>query len=297
MSTSMAERGTQVGVERRESGMSRSATTVEPPGDGARRDSAEAPRLPRIRLCGVPLDVTSMRQAIACIVDRFERGFATSISVLNVAKLVNMRSDALLRESVLAGDLILADGAPLVWLSRVKGTPLPERVAGIDLMRELLRVADERSLRVYFLGATASVVQQTVIASRAEFPRLIVAGARDGYFSETEEAAVAEEIRNSRPDILLVAMSSPKKEVFLKRWAATMAVPICHGVGGSFDVVAGVTCRAPLWMQRVGLEWFFRVLQEPRRMWKRYLITNTKFIVLALRDLLFPAQASEPLGR
>lgn len=297
MSSSVTKRDLRTSAELREPGIAGAVATAAPIGGGTQRASADALRLPRIRLCGVPLDVASMRQTIACIVDRFERGFATSISVLNVAKLVNMRSDALLRESVLAGDLILADGAPLVWLSRIKGTPLPERVAGIDLMRELLRVADERRLRVYFLGATASVVQQTVIASCAEFPRLIVAGARDGYFSETDEAAVAEEICNSRPDILLVAMSSPKKEVFLKRWAATMAVPICHGVGGSFDVVAGVTRRAPLWMQRVGLEWFFRVLQEPRRMWKRYLITNTKFIVLALRDLLLPAQASEPFSR
>ena len=227
-----------------------------------------------------------MRQTIARVADRFDRGLATSISVMNVAKLVNMRSDALLREGVLTGDLILADGAPLVWLSRLKSTPLPERVAGIDLMRELLQFADDRRARVYFLGATAPVVEQVIAATRADFPRLIVAGSRDGYFSEGEQAEVAAGIRDSRPDILLVAMSSPKKEIFLKRWAVTMAVPICHGVGGSFDVVAGVTRRAPLWMQRTGLEWFFRVLQEPRRMWKRYLVTNTKFLVLAVRDLL-----------
>ncbi len=254
---------------------------------GAARELAgEAHRPPRVLLCGFPLDPLSMQQTIARVADRFDRGVATSISVMNVAKLVNMRSDALLRESVLTGDPILADGAPLVWLSRLKRTPLPERVAGIDLMRELLRFADERRARVYFLGATASVVQQVIAATRADFPRLIVAGSRDGYFSNDEQPKVAAEIRASRPDILLVAMSSPKKEIFLKQWATTMAVPICHGVGGSFDVVAGVTRRAPLWMQRIGLEWFFRVLQEPRRMWKRYLVTNTRFLVLAARDLL-----------
>lgn len=239
-----------------------------------------------VRVCGVPLHALTMEQVIDCIEDRMDCGLTTSISVVNVAKLVNMRSDRPLRDSVLGGDLILADGAPLVWLSRLKRTPLPERVAGIDLMRELLRFAHRRRARVYFLGATRAVVDRVVAETRAGFPGVVIAGWRDGYFSESQEAAVVGAIRDCRPDILFVAMSSPKKETFLKRWGDAMAVPICHGVGGSFDVVAGVTRRAPLWMQRTGLEWFYRVCQEPRRMWRRYLTTNTKFLFLAVGDLL-----------
>ncbi len=108
----------------------------------------------------------------------------------------------------------------------------------------------------------------------------MVAGFRDGYFGDSEQQEVARAVRDAQPDILLVAMSSPKKELFMKRWGRYMAVPVCHGVGGSFDVMAGVTRRAPGWMQRCGLEWFYRLLQEPRRMWKRYLGTNVRFLCL-----------------
>jgi N-acetylglucosaminyldiphosphoundecaprenol N-acetyl-beta-D-mannosaminyltransferase len=209
-----------------------------------------------------------------------------AISVVNVAKVVNMRRDSILRESVNSGDLVLADGMPLVWLSRLKGQPLPQRVAGIDLMYELFQLADQKALRVYLLGAKADVLQRVVAIARQRYPGLIIAGACDGYFTDAEAETVARGVRVARPDILLVAMSSPKKELFMRRWAGYMAVPVVHGVGGSFDVMAGLTRRAPRWMQSSGLEWLYRVIQEPRRMWKRYLVTNARFVGLAARELL-----------
>lgn len=208
-----------------------------------------------------------------------------AISVVNVAKLVNMRHDPLLRESVESGDLVLADGMPLVWLSRLTRQPLPERVAGIDLMYQLFSLANRLGLRVFLLGAKAGVLHCVMEKSREQYPKMVIAGYQDGYFTEDSEERVAIAVRDARADILLVAMSSPKKELFMRRWGEFMAVPVVHGVGGSFDVMAGVTRRAPRWMQQVGMEWFYRVLQEPRRMWKRYLVTNTTFIGLAVRDL------------
>lgn len=240
---------------------------------------------PRVEVCGVGIDALTM----ADVVDRAESAIADdrslAISVVNVAKLVNLRSDPLLRESVVSGDLVLADGAPVVWLSRLKRTPLPERVAGIDLMFELFALADRKHLRVFLLGARPEVLQTVKRLAEERYRGLTIAGTHDGYFDEQDERRVAETIRDSHAHILFVAMTSPKKEAFMKRWMATMNVPVTHGVGGSFDVMAGVTRRAPRWMQRCGLEWFYRVLQEPRRMWKRYLVTNSVFMIVAMKDL------------
>ncbi|MDO8631736.1 MAG: WecB/TagA/CpsF family glycosyltransferase [Phycisphaerales bacterium] len=244
-----------------------------------------SPTPARVVLCGVSIDALTLRQTVDRVRDTIKSGGRLAIGIVNVAKLVNMRRDPLLRESVESSDIVLADGAPLVWLSRWKGTPLPERVAGIDLMYELFKLADEHALRVYLLGARRETLSRVVQIARRDYPRMIIAGCRDGYFTPPQEEEVARDIRDARAHILLVAMSSPKKEFFMKRWAAFFHAPVCHGVGGSFDVMAGITRRAPRWMQRCGLEWFFRVLQEPRRMWKRYLVTNTVFIAMAARDL------------
>ena len=240
----------------------------------------------RVDVCGVGIDALTKRDVIAIIEARLDEPTGLSISVVNVAKLVAMRNDRLLRESVLSGDLILADGMPLVWLARVLRRPLPERVAGIDLMFELLRLADRRGLRVFFLGAKPDVLQQTVAVARQEYPGLVLAGSHHGYFADADGDNIAGLIRRSRPDILLVAMSSPKKELFLSRYGPGLAAGVCHGVGGSFDVMAGVTRRAPRWMQSIGMEWFYRLLQEPRRMWRRYLTTNLLFFFMAAREIL-----------
>ena len=241
----------------------------------------------KVHLCGVALDALSMAQVLGRVEHAVQSRVPLAISVVNVAKLVNMRRDPLLRESVESGDLVLADGMPLVWLSRLTGRPLPERVAGIDLMFELFKLADRHGFRVYLLGARLDTLQRVVELVRREYPGLVIAGWQDGYFDDDAQERVAQAIRAAGPDILLVAMSSPKKELFMRRWAPYMAVPVVHGVGGSFDVMAGVTRRAPRWMQRSGLEWLYRVFQEPGRMWKRYLVTNACFIGLALREILF----------
>ncbi len=209
-----------------------------------------------------------------------------TIGVINAAKIVNIQKYPELRASFEEADLILADGMPIVWLSRMLSTPLPERVAGIDFMFKLLKEADKKHYSIYFLGAKPNVLQKVIETIQREYPRVRIAGYRDGYFNADEEQRVADNIRDSHPDILFVGISSPKKENFLKRWHHYMNVPICHGVGGSFDVIAGTTKRAPLWMRKCGLEWFYRLIQEPRRMWKRYLVTNTIFIQLALGAII-----------
>lgn len=241
--------------------------------------------IPRVNLMGIPVHKLTMSRLVEICDQRIVEHKPLLLGVVNVAKLVNCRRNPQLRSSVTDADLILADGQGVVWLSRWIGNPLPERVAGIDIMHRLLELSDQKRYRVFFLGAKKDVVEKVVEEVRRQHPNLIVAGYRDGYFSDAEGEQVAREIQVSRADILFVAMTSPKKENFLSRWSSTMNVTISHGVGGSFDVVAGVTRRAPIWMQKWGLEWFYRVLQEPGRMWKRYLVTNSIFLWLSIGEI------------
>ena len=207
-----------------------------------------------------------------------------TVGVVNSAKLVKMSSDAWLRDSVLGSDLIVADGLPVVWASRILGEPLPERVTGIDLFENLLELANREGFSVYFLGASQEVLDEMLRRIGERYPGLRRAGSRNGYFDEDETDIVVEEIRAAAPDLLFVGISTPKKERFLKRCGEMLSVPVCHGVGGSFDVTAGLTRRAPVLWQKAGLEWFYRLLQEPRRMWRRYLSTNSAFIAMVARE-------------
>ena len=213
------------------------------------------------------------------------------IGVVNAAKVIALTRDDHLRESLLECDLLLADGQSVVWGSRLLGHPLPERVAGIDLFERLLELGAAEGHSVYLLGARPEVLTVLQAEMRRRWPRLRIAGARDGYFTEEESAAVAGDIRRSGADMLFLGMTSPKKEIFLKTYGPALGVPILHGVGGSFDVLAGVTKRAPLSWQRVGMEWAYRLLQEPQRLWKRYLTTNSVFLLETVRERVRPTPA------
>lgn len=226
----------------------------------------------------------NMEQALACVDEAIATRKRLQIGVVNAAKIVNMKRDELLRRDVLSSNLILADGIAVVWASRILRRALPERVTGINIMMGMLKKGDERGYRIYCLGATDEVLDKVVDRIRKEYPGVVVAGKNNGYFSEAEEHAVADDIARARPDILLVAITSPKKEKFLARWSNRLDIPVCHGVGGSFDVMAGKVQRAPDKWQRLGLEWLFRVKQEPRRLWKRYLVTNTLFCALVFGE-------------
>jgi N-acetylglucosaminyldiphosphoundecaprenol N-acetyl-beta-D-mannosaminyltransferase len=237
-------------------------------------------------LFGVPIHALSMEQVLGEVDRAIGERRPLLIGVVNAAKLVNMHRSQALGDSVRSADLILADGMAVVWACRLLRRRLPERVAGIDLMERMLEQARLRGHRVFCLGATQEILEQAVGRMRERHPGVQIVGQHNGYFAREEEARVAEEIRRARPDILFVAMTSPKKEEFLARWSRHMEVPVCHGVGGAFDVVAGKVRRAPRIWQRVGLEWLYRVVQEPRRMWKRYLVTNTLFCGMLVREMV-----------
>ena len=239
-----------------------------------------------VELLGCRIDALDMEGTVRRC-ERFiaERSGAHQVSV-NAAKLVALRSDSHLREIVTASPLVSADGQSVVWAARLLGRPLPGRVAGIDLMYRLLELAERKGYRVYFLGARAEILARAVERLRALHPNLMVAGSRDGYFSDDESDVIAAGIREAEPDILFVGMSSPRKEYWVAEHAEDLGVPFVMGVGGALDVVAGTTRRAPRWAQRIGMEWFVRFLQEPRRLFGRYARTNSIFVWLVARELV-----------
>ena len=240
----------------------------------------------RITLMGCSIDNLTMEETLQTVEGFIHTGRPHQHVVVNVDKLVKASRDPELRRIINDCALVNVDGMPVVWASRLLGRPLKERVAGCDLFEALMRRAGEKGWRVFLLGAREEVVSKVASTYRHKYPNLVLAGYRNGYWKgEAEEAEVVEQIRAARPDLLFVAISSPKKEQFLGRWQAEMKVPFAMGVGGTFDVAIGHLKRAPLWMQKSGLEWFYRFLQEPRRMFRRYFIEDMAFIRLFLKEL------------
>jgi N-acetylglucosaminyldiphosphoundecaprenol N-acetyl-beta-D-mannosaminyltransferase len=239
----------------------------------------------RITLMGCSIDNLSMEETLQTIEGFIHTGRPHQHVVVNVDKLVKASRDPELRQIINDCALINVDGMPVVWASRLLGKPLKERVAGVDLFEALMRRAGEKGWRVFLLGAKEEVVSKVAATYQHKYPRLVLAGYRNGYWKgEAEEAQVVEQIRDAKPDLLFVAISSPKKEQFLGRWQAEMKIPFAMGVGGTFDVAIGHVKRAPVWMQKSGLEWFYRFLQEPRRMFRRYFIEDMAFVWLFIKE-------------
>ena len=239
----------------------------------------------RIDILNTTIDNLSMQETLQIVDHTIVKGEQLHHVVVNAGKIVSMQKDLQLRKSVNESDLINADGQAVVWASKILGKPLKERVAGIDLMTRLVELSHKNNYKIFFFGAKQEVVKSVVDKYTNEYTSDIIAGYRNGYFKKEEEQDIAREISNSGANILFVAISSPTKENFLyENKDLLKKVNFIMGVGGSFDVVAGHVKRAPLWMQNTGLEWFYRFSQEPRRMWKRYLIGNVKFIILVIKS-------------
>jgi len=243
----------------------------------------EPPPKSRPLFLGLPLDPLTMDETVARCRELILAGRPAQHVVLNAGKCVLMEDEPDIREIVAACDLVNADGQSVVWAARFLGLRVPERVAGIDLMGRLLSLCEAEGWPVYFLGATDDVLEEFSRVASARHPKLRIAGRRNGYFQTEDEPTIVDAIRESGARLLLVGISSPMKERLLARHLNQLGPVLAMGVGGSFDVWAGKTTRAPAWMQRVGLEWFHRFAQEPRRMWRRYLVGNLRFAWIVFR--------------
>ncbi len=242
--------------------------------------------LKRYKCFDLPIDALSMKESVSRIESIIENGNTpTQHTVINAAKVVKSKSDPFLKQSIIDSQMVNIDGQAVVWAARLLGIPVPERVAGIDLMQELLKLADQKKWRIYLLGATIEVISELTEKIKTDYPNLIIAGSRNGYFTDDEGDEISKKINESKSQILFVGMPTPKKEKFIHKYRDMFGTPFCMGVGGSFDVLSGKTKRAPIWMQKTGLEWFFRLSQEPRRLFTRYAATNLSFMSLLLSEL------------
>lgn len=237
-------------------------------------------------IAGIPISNLSEAETVEVIDKLISKGGAHYGAVVNAAKLVAANRDERLKRALLGADLITADGMSVVWASRLLGDGLKERVTGIDLVERIVERAASRGFAVYFLGAREESVRGTVDLFANNYPALRIAGYHNGYFDASDSRAVCDAIKVSGADLLFVAMGSPKQEVWIASNIAHTGVSFALGVGGSFDHLSGRARRAPRWMQQSGLEWLHRFMQEPRRLWRRYLIGNSAFIWLVIRERL-----------
>ena len=241
---------------------------------------------PHRTLFGLKVDALTLDETVRRCISAAEARQPLEVGVINAAKVVKMRRDEELRAAVAGCDVIVADGQSVVWASKLLRAPLPERVAGIDLFQQLLVEAERKGLSVFFLGAKEDVLAEMVRRMRTWYPKLTIAGSRNGYFTDDEAGAVADEVRASGASLLFLGMTSPKKEIFCAEYGRRTGASLVHGVGGSIDIMSGITRRAPRAWQKLGMEWAYRTVQEPGRMLPRYLRTNTAFIALVAREWL-----------
>ena len=236
----------------------------------------------RVQFGSIGVDAIDQAEALDRIETLIGAGGRHVMAVVNASKLVLAADNARLRGILERADLVTADGMSVVWGARLLGGRLPGRVTGIDTMELLVARAAERGWRVFFLGAKPEAVAAAVDKLKRKHRGLILAGYLDGYF-RGHEAEVVARVSAARPDVLFVAMGSPAQEYFIADNLDALGSTLCLGVGGSFDHVAGLSRRAPRWMQQAGLEWLYRFASEPRRLWRRYLIGNARFAALLVR--------------
>jgi N-acetylglucosaminyldiphosphoundecaprenol N-acetyl-beta-D-mannosaminyltransferase len=236
------------------------------------------------RIAGIDVYNLSEDEAVTAIDRLLADGRPHYMAVVNAAKIAAASGDERLRRALAQADIVTADGMSVVWASRALGRPLKQRVTGIDLFERLVEHAARAGLSVYFLGAREEAVRRLVERFTSLHPDLRLAGYRNGYFQPSESSAVAETIRRSKADLLFVAMGSPAQEYWIASNLAGTGARFALGVGGSFDHLSGLARRAPVWVQEIGFEWLYRLLREPRRLWRRYLIGNTAFIWLVIKQ-------------
>jgi N-acetylglucosaminyldiphosphoundecaprenol N-acetyl-beta-D-mannosaminyltransferase len=226
-----------------------------------------------IAILGVPFDHLTLAQAAQRIEEMIASRRPHCLITANVDFLVQAQEDVELRRIFFEADMVLCDGTPLVWASRLLGNPLPERVAGADLVPLLIRIAARRGHRIFLLGATPESAERAIRNLKAGFPNLPIAGYYSPPFSpllEMDHEEIRRRIKEAKPDMLFVSFGCPKQEKWIAMHFRDLGVPVCVGVGATIDFLAGQVRRAPVWIQRCGFEWLFRLAQEPRRLFRRY---------------------------
>ena len=268
--------------------MSTSHGTIEP---GATLER------PRVGIGQAIIDDVTLSEAVEAIAELVAQRRGGIVCTPNVDHIVLLEDDARLREAYSSASLVCADGMPIIWASRLLGTPLREKVSGSDLVVPLLQRATDARWRVYLVGGGEGVAARAAERLKHDSPALEIVGI-DARFIDLDRDppghdALASGVRAARPDLVLLALGCPKQEIVMHRIAAAVRPAVCVGVGASLDFLAGTMARAPRWMSAAGLEWLYRLAREPRRLWRRYLVRDPRFASILLRDL---RGASKPRG-
>ncbi|WP_297568680.1 WecB/TagA/CpsF family glycosyltransferase [uncultured Anaerovibrio sp.] len=232
--------------------------------------------LEKVEILGVNVNSLTMAEAVETVKNFIEKGERKLIATANAEMIMRATYDVELKTILNAADLVVPDGAGTVWAAGYLGHPMPERVAGYDLSQELMRLAPSKKYKLYFFGSAPGVADLAKAKAEKWYPGIDIVGTRNGYFSAEDEQSIIADIKAKKPDILLVALGVPKQEKWLYTHLDELNVPVSIGVGGSFDVMAGVMKRAPLWMQKAKLEWLYRGLKQPSRIGR--LMALPKFV-------------------
>ncbi|MBQ3727671.1 MAG: WecB/TagA/CpsF family glycosyltransferase [Selenomonadaceae bacterium] len=219
----------------------------------------------RVEILGVKVDAVTMIQAVARVENLIAEKKSSLVATANAEMILNATHDTELKKILNAANLVVPDGAGTVWAARHLGKQMPERVAGFDLVQELMKISPARGIKFFLFGAAPGIADKAKLKAEALYPGIKIVGTRNGYFKPEDEPEIISQIKNSRADILLAALGVPKQEKWLFKYKDELKVPVSIGVGGTFDVMAGVVRRAPLWMQKARLEWLFRAMLQPSR--------------------------------
>jgi N-acetylglucosaminyldiphosphoundecaprenol N-acetyl-beta-D-mannosaminyltransferase len=237
---------------------------------------------PTVSLNGVPFSKMDMQETVAYLTEAIASRRPHRVVTGNPIMLMVGLETPLFHRALATAELVVPDGAGVVWAARHVKQPVKERVAGFDLMHELLREGEKRSWSVYLLGASQEIVASAYANFQKKYPGMRFVGHRDGYFSDKEDGAVVAAVRAANPDLLFVARATMNQEPWIEKYQKVLGVPVIMGVGGSFDVVSGKLKRAPAFFRRMGLEWFYRLIQEPSR-YKRMLVLP-RFAFKVIKD-------------
>ena len=237
-----------------------------------------------IEILGTLISNFTMNEAVKIIEELAKERKQAFVVTPNVDHIVRLQNDKEFKQIYKNAALVLTDGMPILWAARFLGTPLKEKISGSDLVPEICKLAERKGYKLFFLGGRPGAAQRAKEKLEEKFPFIKIVGAYAPSFGfenyPGEDEKIVKLIKESSPDILLVGLGTPKQEKWIYRHYKDLNVPVSIGVGATFEFIAGVIKRAPRWMQKSGLEWLWRLMREPERLWKRYLIDDMKFFWL-----------------
>ncbi|MFC6334923.1 WecB/TagA/CpsF family glycosyltransferase [Paenibacillus septentrionalis] len=240
--------------------------------------------IPKVHIFGIPFSKMDMKDTVQYLTDRINAGQQTHVITANPIMVMSALESPSYKEMMLKSDIIVPDGAGIVWAAAKGGDPVAERVTGIELLHELFKVGEAHHWKVFLLGTTQEIIDAAAESLQMQYPQVRIVGSRNGYFNASQDDEVVAQIAELEPHLLFVARGADTQEPWIVKHRAALKAPLIMGVGGSFDVISGKLKRAPQWIQRVRMEWLFRLLQEPKRLPRMMVLPRFMLKVMRNKD-------------